>query len=108
MTNQALAAVSDVPASEGVATVPAQVTAGPSSPSKGSAAEAGPGLWKRPGYTWRWPSALELSRCVTGLTLGAAVSGTVPDGPPMVMAGMVIAVQPVVELVAACFRRARR
>ncbi|OLO32510.1 hypothetical protein PZ61_0219690 [Streptomyces sp. MNU77] len=106
MTNQALAAVSDVPASENAATVPAQ--APPPALPAGSAAEAGPGPWKRPGYTWRWPSVLEVSRCASGLTLAAAASGFVPDGSPTVVAGVVIAVHSVVELVAVCFRRTRR
>jgi hypothetical protein len=108
MTNQALAAVGDGPAAENAAMGPAQATPESSALPGVSVDEAGPGPWKRPAYSWRWPSALEVSRCTTGLVLAATVSGFVPDGSATVAAGVEIALHSVAELVAACFRRTRR
>ncbi|MEI7030929.1 hypothetical protein [Streptomyces pratensis] len=87
MTNQALAAVSDAPAAENSTMVPAQAPAEPPAPPAGAADKAGPDPWKRPGYAWRWPSTLEVSRCIAGLTLAATVCGYVPEGPATVAAG---------------------
>ncbi|MFI1700104.1 hypothetical protein ACH419_29560 [Streptomyces bobili] len=108
MTNQALAAVGDVSDAENAAAVPAQGPVDPPDPLEEAADECGPDPWKRPGYAWRWPSTLELSRCTAGLTLAATVSGFVPDGPATVGAAVLIAVHSVAELVGACFRRTRR
>ncbi|MFF4249104.1 hypothetical protein ACFYY2_32245 [Streptomyces sp. NPDC001822] len=108
MSNQALAAVSDVPAAENVVTVPAQGSAECQAPPEGVAGEAGSDPWKSPGYRWRWPSPLEVSRCAAGLTVAATVSGFVPDGPSTVAAAVGIAAHSAAELVAACFRRTRR
>ncbi|MFE7424355.1 hypothetical protein [Streptomyces sp. NPDC057545] len=108
MTNQALAAVGDDPVVENAVRVSAQADTEPLASPEASVNEAVADPWKRPGYAWRWPSALEVSRCITGLVLAATVSGFVPDGSATVAAGAEIALHSVGELVAACFRRARR
>ncbi|MFE5730362.1 hypothetical protein ACFQ7A_05535 [Streptomyces sp. NPDC056528] len=108
MTNQALAAVGDDPTAENAVRMPAQADTEPMASPETSLNEVGVGPWKRPGYAWRWPSAMEVSRCITGLVLAATVSGFVPDGSATVAAGAEIALHSVAELVAACFRRARR